>query len=397
MAKDPQLRALNGQIQSADESRIRRIVATIDAMKRRGDADALIAPLRPRLSVLRPPRPLRFARLLFTPLDPLIVPAQRWRPGEPTIPRTAIPPITLQVQQTLGTDAAAIEDAIDGRTTLETDLIAQLGRILWPAAAKTLLQPGVPATWDGTGLSGTIYAALATAIATLLAEAPALEAISAEAASRLLPPPRALIESLLSRVGARNPEALPMAIILLLNRLPQAAGIVAERTNQGAADKAADLLLRQLSENAQTEQQIAGGSLTDAGEAAGRIAMLLRQLEETDTDSRLRDILHNLRQRLDVGCRARFESGLRDDLLAPLETSSDDFCPSAIEKAARGLRVLETEARKVGGGTVYDTMLEQAVDKLTGGVAADRLTPVERMRLVEILAGPDAALALRPA
>ena len=64
----------------------------VDAMPNRGAADQLIAPLRARLAHLRPPRPLRFARLLFLPLDPLIVPAARWRAAQPAIPRTVIPP-----------------------------------------------------------------------------------------------------------------------------------------------------------------------------------------------------------------------------------------------------------------------------------------------------------------
>lgn len=399
MGRDPQLRALNREIQSADETRIRRIVATIDAMKRRGEADALIAPLRPRLNALRPPRPLRFARLLFAPLAPLIVPASRWRAGQPTIPRTAIPPIALHVQQALGADAADIEGAINGRTTEETDLIVRLGRVMWPEAARILLQPAVPATWDSTGLSETVYATLAKAIAALLAEAPALEAIFAQTANNRLPPPRPSIEALVGRVAAANPAVLPMAVVLLLDRMPQAAAIVAERMDQRpiaeATDKAADLLLRQLSENDQAEQQIAAGSLADAAEATGRIATLLRHLEKTEAGSSRRDMLQDLRQRLDAGCRARFESGLRDELLAPLEAPSADLCPPELEKAARGLRLLGTEARKAGSGAAYDAMLEQAAGKLTGDVAADRLTAVERMRLIEILAGPDAALALR--
>jgi hypothetical protein len=46
----------------AADAQIARVVAMVDAMPERGSADALIAPLRPRLAALRPTRPLSFTR-----------------------------------------------------------------------------------------------------------------------------------------------------------------------------------------------------------------------------------------------------------------------------------------------------------------------------------------------
>ncbi len=68
-----EIRAVTREVAGADDARVMRIVATVDAMSARGPADELIVPVRHRLAALRPPRPLRFARLLFYPLDPLIV------------------------------------------------------------------------------------------------------------------------------------------------------------------------------------------------------------------------------------------------------------------------------------------------------------------------------------
>ena len=84
-----------------------------------------------------------------------------------------------------------------------------------------------------------------------------------------------------------NPAALPMMITLLLDRLPEAAGLLPQaREGQAAAaiqaamDKAADLLLGQLGQLAGgTEARIAAGTLAEAGAAAGRIATLLTHLE----------------------------------------------------------------------------------------------------------------------
>jgi len=153
--------AAKHEIAAAPDDRIVRIVATVDAMAARGPADDLLAPLRPRLSVLRPPRPLRFTRLLFHALDPLIVPASRWRPGQPAIPRTALAPMAAHVRARMA-DAARIEAAIAGRFDNESDPIADLGKTLWPEAAGILASPDIPAAWAETGISVDILILLAS-------------------------------------------------------------------------------------------------------------------------------------------------------------------------------------------------------------------------------------------
>lgn len=73
---------------------------------------------------------------------------------------------------------------------------------------------------------------------------------------------------------------------------------------------------------------------------------------------------------------------------------------TAIEGHARELRGLEDVGRKLGGGPAYDRTL-----RAMGGTLAtlasratrpDGLRPVDLARLLEILAGPDAAAALLP-
>jgi len=58
------------------------------------------------------------------------------------------------------------------------------------------------------------------------------------------------------------------------------------------------------------------------------------------------------------------------------------------------LRALETEARRLGGGDTYDALLQQAAASVTGAGTDEALNLVHKVRLVEILAGPEAALAL---
>jgi len=67
---------------------------------------------------------------------------------------------------------------------------------------------------------------------------------------------------------------------------------------------------------------------------------------------------------------------------------------AALETAARRLRALETEGRRIGSGDTYDALLRQAAASVTVAGAGEARSLAHTVRLVEILAGPEAALAL---
>ena len=108
----PNLRTLHRDLAGAQDDQIHRVLTIIDDLAERGDADKLIAPLRRRIAELRPRRKLSLTRLLFTPLDPLIVDAANWSPTAPSIPRTAIQPLADQVSDGLGATATMIDAAV---------------------------------------------------------------------------------------------------------------------------------------------------------------------------------------------------------------------------------------------------------------------------------------------
>jgi hypothetical protein len=101
-----------------------------------------------------------------------------------------------------------------------------------------------------------------------------------------------------------------------------------------------------------------------------------------------------LRKAMDAMCRARFEQEASDHVLAAAmlansATSMADL--QATEAAMRELRVFENVARRLGGPDHYERVLRKAA----GQIAALQAAPlIDRVRLVEILAGPEAALAL---
>ncbi|WP_428492232.1 hypothetical protein [Rhodopila sp.] len=404
MRPDASFDAMKHALIDASDPQILKIVAAVDAMIQRGSADFLIVPLRPRLAVLRPPRPLRFARLLFYPLNLLMVRAARWRLGQPLIPRSVIKPMAEQVRRAMGQAVVAFGSEIAGRSTAEIDVITHCGQTLWPLAATILADPAVPGGWGETGLGITSYRPLADAVATLLAEAVTLDRFRLDAAFGLLPAQPDAIAAMLDRVDKANRAAMPMMVALLLDQLPEAADVLNTRhcglpdsVIRSATDAAAELLLRRLEQQNGIESRIATGTLADAGAAAARIASLLRHLGLIDPSAPRRDRLRTARRHLVAACEARFAAGLQQDLLAPLSRigmTSAALDVAALEAAARGLRMLETEARAVGGAATYDLLLGKATEAITADAMRHRLAPPDQLRLVEILAGSDAALAI---
>jgi len=403
-AGDPSLRTLSRGVAEASEPQIRRIVATVDTMAARGAADDLIAPLRHRLAGLRPARPLRFARLLFFPLDPVIVRAARWRPNHCTVPRTAIAPMARLVEQALGTKVSAIKSAIHNLKAESGDLVTALGASLWPEAGAILPRAKVPAAWKDTGLGDQAYHSLARRIGAVLHGAPALDAICAETAQGKLPPDSAAIKAMVGTVAGLAPDALPMLAALLMTRLPQAAHLLYEIDSGSAAaaikaatQQAADLLLDQFQIGEGADAAVAISPLAEAGATVGRIAALLNELNRDDATPERRTQLRALRQKLDTDCKARFEAGLNTELLAAMRTLPDQ--PEAadikgLETMARNLRMLESEGRTLGSGAIYDRLLAQAADTVQAQPGSSGMTPADRLRLVEILAGSEAAMAL---
>ena len=389
-----ELRNLHHGLASAQDEQISRIVAVVDALESRGAADDVIAPLRPRLAQLRPPRPLRFCRLMFMPLDALIVPTPEWRQDAPTIPRAAVQPLAEIVHNAMGADARTIEDAIRHRTVTDTEVVRSAGQLLWPNASAVLTTVSTPPpAWARSQLPPDCFALLARRVAILLGQTERLDTLFAESEIGVTLQAEALAP-VMAIAGIEDATTLAMMIALILARLPAARQLLGQAGNSlglpdalmGAAiEQALTVLVDRLETRSGVETLVIGSRLGQAGMEVRRILELLggmhAQRQSDDWPARLSAIF----RRLDASCRLRFAIALEVEFAAALRSGG-----IALEDAARGVRDLQQQASRLSRSSSYGMMLRQAAEMVT---RAD-LSLIDRVRLVEILLGPDEALAL---
>jgi hypothetical protein len=402
-----ELAVLHSTLTKAEHSKIVRLLALADTLQRRGAVDDVIAPFRTQLAQLRPARPLRFARLLFMPLDPLIVPSADWHPKSPSIPRSALLPMAEAIDAPMGEDAVQIHRMIEGHTTLDRQVIAEAGAQLWPSAAQALIDCRAPDDWtEQTGLPAGLFASIAASTGAVLDQVLTLQTWRAEAQLGIAVGTTAL-QQVLQQVNQRQPEALGMLMALVLARLPKSArqlraaiaeiggttGLAMRATMETAT---ASLLERLEAENG-IETMVLGTTLREAGAEVCRVAGLMTCGDTKSATPAQLLRMSALRRRLDESCRLRFTIGLHTEFLQILEAVGPEADAAEVirlEEAARGVRELGDEARRVGSPNTYDMLLRQTTETIKAAGQNGAFTLTDKVRLVEILAGPDEAWTL---
>lgn len=386
---------LQEHLLSTADSRLRRVVAVVDALPVRGAADRLIAPLRPRLAQLRPERPITLTRLLFAPVEPLIAPAAAWSATSPAIPRPVLTVLGNDLRGAAGAEAGALEARFAGRTMADAAAVAECGGLLWPRAARLLGERPTPAGWlAATTLPEAAHAAIVGPLCVLLAEGPALHRLPGLTGPAVL----SEAERLLRRAGAAGTAALAMMLALLLRRLPRAQPLLQladaiaagarETVTPPASERALAFLLGNLRGAVAPDS-----ALPHAAEQVRRSARMLEGLQAAADAAQLPSRLlqvREARQHLAAQCRERLLAAA-EHLAAPVQGPIEAGDVAVMEETARALRRLDAVGRHLGEADAYDRALAGAAARL----AADPLLPAAtRLRLAEILLGPDAALAL---
>jgi len=384
-----EVRRVGHAVAGAADERLRAVVALLDAMPERGEADRLLDPARPRLRRLHLPRPLGFGRLLFLPVDPIIVAPAGWRRGDRAVPRSALAPLAAAVQRTLGAKAREIAAACTGHSVATQDVVATLGADLWPAAASALPETPPP-EWGQGGLPGSDYAPIVGLIRPLLANGPAFQAALHLAASG---PPDSIVRAALAPVVAAGPEAFAAALgaLMTVAAAPQnVAGVAAllAPEQRGAVLAAVDLLL------ATPTPALDHDDLDAAADAALSTLRRLEALEQSSLVAGPRAArLRAARQEADQACREHARQAAKSRLVTPcreLAADSPDEAIAGLEAEARDLRRFATVAARIGGGTEHDRILRETATAI-GDAVGGALSDIDAARLIETLAGPEVA------
>ena len=389
---------------ATENEKLKRVVAVLDTMEVRGSADHVLNAIRPRLHQLRLPRPLRFARLLFMPLDTLIVNVSKWKQSDPTVPRTTLVAIAHTVRAGLGSRATEIGALISGCTTDNTACVEQAGAMLWPAAAEILAARPAPVGWRETGMPVSIFHALAPAIAMVLQRLPALRDLAARCRDGVLEPNFEMLQGVCEGFETLPSTVQVMVMTLAMNEIPDFTRLLDSTASQRgkpslllrACDQARERHLMRLSAPGGIEGAVVTGHLSMVASQVRRIAGLLAEMQASYQLKEQRAAVQALFGRLDACCQNRFAEDMTGQFLTPLRyvlATGDCAAQPQLESAIRQLRNLETEARSFGGGPVYDRLLRAAADNIVTNCRGVMGT-TQRVRLIELLVGSDEAAAL---
>ncbi len=386
---------VRNSLATARDEQLARVVAMVDAMPQRDAADALIAPLRQRLAQIRPSRPITFTRLMFLPADPIIVPGPRWRRGMAAVPRTALARLAGHVQQrldapTLARVASELAGGGDGAA-------ARAGAVLWPASATALDAAPAPADWTAvTGIPLEDYAPIVRTVGAVLRRATLIDA----ACNALGPAADHALGELLAGLSD-TPDVLAVILPVLLERHAHPDHVLNAVRASCPPDKrhsAADAAARSAIEAAGAVLiQLETAELATAGQQFGRVASLLAGLDQLRPTGARQDEAAQMRRQADEACRDRLSKAIAQDLLEPLAAASaapTDEEIDGLETVARDVRRLEGIGRQLGNPVSYGALLRQATMSLTDGASSSPLPAADRVRLVELLSGPDAAWAM---
>ncbi len=397
------LRALRRRLADAQPEKINQVLQLLERMPRDAQTDAmmesLLSPLRPALRRLRPDRRLTLVRLLFVPLDPLVVSARGWQRGSASVPRSAIPPLAEAARIGLGQQAADIAAALGPAMMSDLHRLAAPTEQFWNEAADLFAGPGLEAAIAAAtrgnanpGPASADLAAIARAIAPILRFGrrftnpldPTLPGALLAAAAAVAPPDQA--------------TAWEMALALLLERMEDRASVLltarqmaTQPAQHRALESAPAMVLTRL-ENAVGD--IRGAVLGDAATELERAAALLEALREGGAAARR--IAPALTGRFIAAGRARLASALADDVLRPLATITrpDGAELVSLEDRLREVRRLDAAGRALGDNGAQDAALAAAADAIAS--RAD-LPEIGRARLVELLVGAQAAVRRFPA
>ncbi|HEX6014980.1 MAG TPA: hypothetical protein VFY87_24920, partial [Geminicoccaceae bacterium] len=135
------LPALDRDMSTASDEQLLRVVGLIDTLDRRGPVDRLLDPVRDRLAMLRPPRPISLGRVLVLPFEDLLVAEHEAWPGRRCFSRAHVVDLVEHVTARLpGATLTGLRRRAEGHSMISAEVVREIGAALWPTAAALLAE-----------------------------------------------------------------------------------------------------------------------------------------------------------------------------------------------------------------------------------------------------------------
>ncbi|HZH47168.1 MAG TPA: hypothetical protein VEY31_11095 [Roseococcus sp.] len=412
MTRAPEaLRELARAAVEASDAQLIKLVRAVDALPERGAVDALLQPVRERLRALQPRRPLNLPRLLFLPLDPLVVAPRDWRPGAGQVPRSAIAPLAAALAASVPGLAAEIGVRLAGHGVDAVHLIGREGTRLWQAGAAFDPRGPVPG-WGDTGLSDAAHVEILALARAVWRHAGGLWRLRLEGPRG---PPVSLARDVLREAAAEGPPMLGLALTVTMpfaaqpSRLAMVAAGLTCAVRQGGgpavppalvAEQALDRVIAAL------DPGLGSGGLGSVAQAAERLAGLIEDLQATATPGqparggRLRSLRHAAAQ----SCLRHLEGEAGGKLALSFGAIAQapeltDAAVAGLEASMTALRSLADAARRLDHAAAAEAALRPAIATLHAllpGLPATGagLRRSDALRLLELLEGPEGAASL---
>jgi len=401
-AKKPEgedtLARISGSASNASDSVLRQVVAVLDAVPSRSMLDPIIAAARPRLKLLRPPRPITFARILFLPFDGALVERDEWSAGSAKFPRAAIMPLADAIRAAMGPAAEEISVNLGGRNFFDVLQVDQVGRYLWAEAAR--LAPGLtfPEGLPSVGLNATQFSELILLAASIWRHA---EPIWEAKLAAFSGPSPELVTAALKGPTRESQATLSLALVSLMQKAQSPASVIrtAARLSPIAgniADEKIDELIKAQPVNLPIQDPVR------AAHMAEEYVSLLTELgaappgRQTDRRRVISPLLSKIGKVIEGAARQIAERQLLPALQNPNAKRRAAIVLN-IEHLARALRRLEMAGRRSGITQGFDELeraYRQRLKAILNALDGGGLQRADVIRISEILLGPEKALEL---
>src|SRR4051812_16696790 len=411
------LPGLDRDMSQASDEQLLRVVGLIDTLDRRGPVDRVLEPVRARLALLRPPRPLTLGRVLILPFEDLLVPPDEAWPGRRCFSRAFLAQLVEQVTTGLPAPTAKRLRALaDGHSMISGDVVREIGATLWPTAAAI-----ARATVDSEDFGVELREQLA-GVWPLLELGPTLVPIIWQLPPRPMsglarPAQDQVVE--LSRAATPIGEAALQSVLELLLTRAASPLVVLEPlrgADIGLPPRERDAVLGQLvhrrvADMRETAARLAKPVATGNRPNANALLRLVADLDALESKWPLppsdRTVLGEIRRSVSAFVGTGIETAVRQEILGQLDALArpeglSDEHVEVLEEAARHTRRLGIAGAKLGLAATPDSLLSRFLPPLQETIRAGRPNEagktravlLDQVRIVEILFGAEAAIQL---